>query len=526
MTIVLAPVVIDGTVIVPAKLPPLFTVRVLVAVVPPTVTPEMVSESAQPDPVTVITVPTEPEVGLKVAVAFVTVNALLNVWAPLTVPVMTIVLAPVLIEGTVIVPVKLPLLFTVRLLVAVVPPTVTPEIVSEATQPDPVIVIIVPDGPELGLKVAVAVVTVKAPVNVWAPLLVPVITMGWAPVLTEGTVIVPDKLPLLFTVRLLVAVVPPTVTLEMVSDATQPDPETVTILPTGPEVGLKVAVAIVTVKAPVNVWAPLFVPVITMGWAPALTEGTVIVPDKLPLLFTVRVLVAVVPPTVTLEIVSDATQPDPETVTILPTGPEVGLKVAVAVVTVKALLNVWAPPTVPVMTIVLAPVVIDGTVIVPDKLPLPFTVRVLVAVVPPTVTPEMVSESAQPDPETVTILPTGPEVGLKVAVAVVTVKALLNVLAPLTVPVMTIVLAPALIDGTMIVPDKMPLLFTVKLLVAVVPPTVTLEMVSEETQLDPETVTILPAGPEVGLKVAVAVVTVKALLNVWAPLTVPVMTMG
>jgi len=89
MTIVLAPVVIDGTVIVPAKLPPLFTVRVLVAVVPPTVTPEMVSESAQPDPVTVITVPTEPEVGLKVAVAFVTVNALLNVWAPLTVPVMT-----------------------------------------------------------------------------------------------------------------------------------------------------------------------------------------------------------------------------------------------------------------------------------------------------------------------------------------------------------------------------------------------------------------------------------------------------
>jgi hypothetical protein len=138
----------------------------------------------------------------------------------------------------------------------------------------------------------------------------------------------------------------------------------------------------------------------------------------------------------------------------------------------------------------------------------------------------MVSESAQPDPETVTILPTGPEVGLKVAVAVVTVKALLNVLAPLTVPVMTIVLAPALIDGTMIVPDKMPLLFTVKLLVAVVPPTVTLEMVSEETQLDPETVTILPAGPEVGLKVAVAVVTVKALLNVWAPLTVPVMTMG
>jgi hypothetical protein len=321
----------------------------------------------------------------------------------------------------VIVPDKLPLLFTVRLLVAVVPPTVTPEMVSEATQPDPVTVITVPTRPEVGLKMAVAVVTVKAPVNVWAPLLVPVMTTGWAPVLIEGTVIVPDKLPLLFTVRLLVAVVPPTVTLEMVSDATQPDPETVTILPTGPEVGLKVAVAIVTVKAPVNVWAPLFVPVMTMGWAPAPIEGTVIVPDKLPLPFTVRVLVAAVPPTVTPEMVSESAQPDPETVTILPTGPEVGLKVAVAVVTVKALLNVWIPVPAPVMTIVLAPVLIEGTVIVPDKLPLPFTVRVLVAVVPPTVTPEMVSESAQPDPETVTILPTGPEVGLKLAVAVVTI---------------------------------------------------------------------------------------------------------
>jgi hypothetical protein len=70
-------------VIVPDREPLLFTINVLVAVVPPTVTPEMVSESAQPDPVTVIVEPTLPEVGLKVAVAVVTVKLVLNIWLPL-----------------------------------------------------------------------------------------------------------------------------------------------------------------------------------------------------------------------------------------------------------------------------------------------------------------------------------------------------------------------------------------------------------------------------------------------------------
>jgi hypothetical protein len=54
------------------------------------VTLVIVSDAAQPDPFTVMAVPTDPEVGLKFAAA-VTVKALAYVWAPLFAPVITIV---------------------------------------------------------------------------------------------------------------------------------------------------------------------------------------------------------------------------------------------------------------------------------------------------------------------------------------------------------------------------------------------------------------------------------------------------
>jgi hypothetical protein len=60
----------------------------------------------------------------------------------------------------------------------------------------------------------------------------------------------------------------------------------------------------------------------------------------------------------------------------------------------------------------------DGTVIVPDRLLMPLTVltvRVLAAIIPPTVTPEIVSAVAQPDPAgTVITVPAGPELGLQI----------------------------------------------------------------------------------------------------------------
>jgi len=53
-------------------------------------------------------------------------------------------------------------------------------------------------------------------------------------------------------------------------------------------------------------------------------------PVNWPLLLTCSVLVAVIVPTVTLVIVSEAAQPDPVTMTFVPTAPDVGLKAAEA----------------------------------------------------------------------------------------------------------------------------------------------------------------------------------------------------
>jgi septum formation inhibitor-activating ATPase MinD len=120
------------------------------------------------------------------------------------------------------------------------------------------------------------------------------------------------------------------------------------------------------------------------------------------------------PPTLTEEIISDAVHPVPLTVIDVPAGPEVGEKVAVPF-TVKALIKVWAPLLEPVMTISLAPPVVEGTVIVPERTLLSSTVREKVAIMPPTVTEEIVSDAAHPPPLTVIKVPAGPEVGEKVA---------------------------------------------------------------------------------------------------------------
>ena len=80
------------------------------------------------------------------------------------------------------------------------------------------------------------VVTWKAPVKVLEPVLFPVMIIFFNPTVRVGTVIVPERLPLLFTDRVLVAVTPPTVTPEMISETAQPDPVTVITVPTGPDV--------------------------------------------------------------------------------------------------------------------------------------------------------------------------------------------------------------------------------------------------------------------------------------------------
>ena len=211
-----------------------------------------------------------------------------------------------------------------------------------------------------------------------------VTTTFWAPAVPAGVVAV---MVVELVTLIPVAAPPPMVT---VAPITKLVPVMVTLVPpdVGPEFG-EIPVIVgrpTTVNALINVWAPLIFPVIIMFCNPSDTEGTVIVPDSAPLLFTARVLVAVVPPTFTLEIVSESAQPDPVTVIAEPTLPEVGLKLAVAVVTVKLVLNIWIPLSVSIMLTVWLPVPTEGTVIVPVRAPLPFAVKESVAAVPPTVT--------------------------------------------------------------------------------------------------------------------------------------------
>ena len=330
----------------------------------------------------------------------------------------------VTVMGTVMWPVNNPEL-TVRDDVAFTPPTwtpVVPLIVSLVAQPVPLTVITVPPGPVLGAKVAVAV-TVKALLKGWAPLVAPVITMVLAPpagVRLAGTMMLPDSAPLLLTDSVCVADVPPTVTGVIISLAVQPVPLTVIKVPTGPAAGLKVSDG-VTVKALLNVWAPLVAPVITMPLSPGVRPaGMVMLPDSAPPLLIVKVRAADVPPTVTAVIVSLATQPVPLTVTTVFTGPLAEERVAVADVTVKALLNGWAPLVAPVIAMALRPVVTVGTMMVPDSTPEVLTVRNCPAAVPPTVTGVISSPAVQPVPFTVIVVPTGPVAGVKVAPGLIT----------------------------------------------------------------------------------------------------------
>ena len=157
-------------------------------------------------------------------------------------------------------------------------------------------------------------------------------------------------------------------------------------------------------------------------FTPGVAEaGTVIFPDIVPLPLIVKVLVAEVPPIVALVIFSEAAHPFPVTVIEAPVIPEVGLKLAAGVI-LNALLKVLAPETAPVMTMFLKPPTCEGTVMVPDKVRLLLTVRVLVAATPPRVALLICSFAAHPYPETVITVPIGPLTGLKLAVLLLMVK--------------------------------------------------------------------------------------------------------
>jgi hypothetical protein len=119
-------------------------------------------------------------------------------------------------------------------------------------------------------------------------------------------------------------------------DTENPVPETVTVAPMGPWVGLTTIAGVVTVNAPVAVWPPASVAVTVV---PAVPTGTLNVQLKVPVAPvvsepTVQVVIAFESKTKDAS-AFDTEKPVPDTVTVAPMGPWAGLTVIVGVVTVN-----------------------------------------------------------------------------------------------------------------------------------------------------------------------------------------------
>ncbi|MDA4123915.1 MAG: hypothetical protein OK438_00500 [Thaumarchaeota archaeon] len=112
-----------------------------------------------------------------------------------------------------------------------------------------------------------------------------------------------------------------------------PEPVRVVVVPTGPEVGFRVIVAIVTVNVADAVLALASVAVTVL--APDVEAGTTNVAEKSPVTDEVTVggTVVCVTPLKVIVIVEEAAKAVPETVTVVPTGPDVGLTVRLKTLT-------------------------------------------------------------------------------------------------------------------------------------------------------------------------------------------------
>jgi hypothetical protein len=224
-------------------------------------------------------------------------------------------------------------------------------------------------------------------------------------------------------------------------------------------------------------------------------------------------------------IVEESAKPVPDTVTVEPTLPLVGLRV-MAEVTVNVAESVLALAS--VIVTVLAPVVEAGTVnvaLVNEPVLLVLVVPLRVTGTPSKVA-VIVLEPAKPVPDTVTVEPTFPLVGLSVMAGITVNEADPDL--ELASVIMT-VLAPAVWVGTVNVAagnEPVASVVVVPLRVTAEPANVAV-IVLEPVQPVPETVTVEPTFPLAGLrvidgltvKVAVGELVPSVAWTVWLPYT-------
>jgi hypothetical protein len=214
-------------------------------------------------------------------------------------------------------------------------------------------------------------------------------------------------------------------------------PAIVTNVPTSPDGGFRLARVgggrVVTVK-----FKPL------LDWAPTVTTTFPVVAPvgtgTLMLVALQLVGVAATPLNVTVLVPCDEPKFAPAIATAVPTGPELGLKVVLlggGGVTVKSIPLLFTPPTSTTTFPVVAPGGTVAMMLVPVQLVIEAAVPLKVTALIPWVAPKL-------DPAMVTDVPTGPEVGLKLATlgGGVTVKRVPLLATPPTVTTTFPVVAP------------------------------------------------------------------------------------
>ena len=191
--------------------------------------------------------------------------------------------------------------------------------------------------------------------------------------------------------------------------AANPDPDTVSVEPTLPLVGLR-TIARVTVKGVVSMLRPS--EAVTV-WMPATPEGTVKVVENEPEgdVIIEGGDVTCGTPSNCIVIGEEAAKPDPDTMIGFPAGPIVGLRL------MDGLTNKSYEPwleLVSVITTTCLPALEAGIVnVAPVNEPNALVRVVLIGTGEPSYVIEIVEKGANPNPDTVTVEPTFPLTGLR-----------------------------------------------------------------------------------------------------------------
>jgi hypothetical protein len=297
-----------------------------------------------------------------------------------------------------------------------------------------------------------------------------------------------------------------------------PDPETVTVAPSGPWPGLTEMAGVVTVNVVLAVWPPASTAVTV---DPEVPPGTAKVQAKLPETSVPSEPLAQLETGTSSKVrearVVDTEKPVPDTVTVAPCGPWPGLTEIAGVVTVKVVEAVWPPTSV---TVTVVPEVPAGTANVHEKSPeasVPSEPDVQLETVTPSKLRPTVLDTENPEPDTVTVAPSGPWPGLTDTDGVVTLNVPLAVWPPTSVAV---TMVPEVPLGTAKAHEKSPEPSVPndppEQLDTVTPSKTSPTVLSTEKPV-PETVTEAPTGPWLGLTKITGVVTVKLPLAVCPP---------